>query len=110
MFHSVDVDPTRGKNGWEKTWKKRYSIGVALLDLNDPSKVIGMSKRPLMVPEGYWECEEGFRTNVLFPCGMVLDKDGKTVRIYYNAADSIVRMATADLNDLLDLCTEPRQY
>ena len=109
IFHSVDVDPNRGKNGWEAAWRKRYVIGIALLDLEDPSKVIGMSKKPLMVPEGYWEMEEGYRTNALFPCGMLLEDDN-TVRIYYSAGDAIVRMATAKLDDLLALCTEPRQY
>jgi beta-1,4-mannooligosaccharide/beta-1,4-mannosyl-N-acetylglucosamine phosphorylase len=108
IFHSVDIDPERGKNGWEETWKKRYVIGIALLDLEDPSKVIGMSKKPLMVPEGYWELEEGYRTNALFPCGMLLEDDN-TVRIYYSAGDAIVRMATAKLDDLLALCTEPRK-
>jgi beta-1,4-mannooligosaccharide/beta-1,4-mannosyl-N-acetylglucosamine phosphorylase len=108
IFHSVDVDPNRGKNGWEAAWRKRYVIGVALLDLEDPSKVIGMSKKPLIVPEGYWETEEGFRTNALFPCGMLLEDDN-IVRIYYSAGDAIVRMASAKLEDLLALCTEPRK-
>ncbi|MBQ9416587.1 MAG: glycoside hydrolase family 130 protein [Clostridia bacterium] len=108
VFHAVDVDTTRGKNGWEPAWQKRYVIGIALLDLKDPSRVIGMSKRPLIVPEGYYEKEYGFRSNALFPCGMLLEED-KTVRIYYSAGDAIVRMATAKLDDLLALCTEPRK-
>ena len=108
IFHAVDVDPERGKNGWEPAWKKRYVIGIALLDLKDPSKVIGMSKRPLIVPEGFYEREYGFRANALFPCGMLLEDD-KTVRIYYSAGDAIVRLATAKLDDLLALCSEPRK-
>jgi beta-1,4-mannooligosaccharide/beta-1,4-mannosyl-N-acetylglucosamine phosphorylase len=107
LFHAVDIDPSRGKNGWEDKWIKRYSIGVALLDLKDPSKVIGMSKKPLMVPEGYWETVEGYRMNALFPCGALLDDDNK-VRIYYSAGDSILRLATCDVNDLISLCTEKR--
>ncbi len=105
-FHSVDYDPNRGKNGWEPYWKKRYVVGIALLDLENPSKVIGMSKKPLIVPEGYWETEEGYRLNALFPCGMLMEDDG-TVRLYYSASDAIVRMATANVNDLIALCTEP---
>ncbi len=106
-FHAVDWDGTRGKNGWEAKWQKRYTIGILLLDLDDPSKVIGMSKRPLMVPEGHWELEEGFRTNALFPCGMLLEDDN-TVRIYYGAGDARVCMAEASLDDLLALCTEEK--
>ena len=75
IFHSVDVDPARGKNGWEDAWRKRYVIGVMLLDLEDPSRVIGLCKVPLMAPEGPEEQIEGFRTNALFPCGMILEDD-----------------------------------
>ena len=105
IFHSVDVDPARGKNGWEDAWRKRYVIGVMLLDLEDPSRVIGLCKVPLMAPEGPEEQIEGFRTNALFPCGMILEDD-QTVRIYYSASDTVVRLATAKLDDLISLCTE----
>ena len=107
IFHSVDIDPARGKNGWEESWKKRYCIGVMLLDLKDPSKVIGMSKSPLMIPEAPYELHGGFRDNALFPCGMVRDDDG-LIRIYYSAGDAVVRMATAKEEDLIALCTEAR--
>lgn len=66
-----DKDETRGKNGWEGKWQKRYSIGVMLLYLNDPSKIVGMSKAPLMVPEAEFETSGGYRDNGLFPCGMI---------------------------------------
>lgn len=104
LFHAVDRDDRRGKNGWEPAWQKRYSIGAALLDLNDPAKVLGISARPLMVPETKDEREEGFRTNVLFPCGALLENDGKTVRIYYGAADTVVKCAMAPLDKLIDFC------
>ena len=107
IFHSVDIDQSRGKNGWEDSWKKRYCIGIMLLDLNDPSKVIGMSKSPLMIPEAPYELHGGFRDNALFPCGMVRDDDGM-IRIYYSAGDAIVRMAYAKEQDLIDLCCEKR--
>ena len=42
IFHAVDFDPARGKNGWEKSWKKRYTAGVMLLDLDDPRRIIGL--------------------------------------------------------------------
>ena len=106
LYHFVDIDPERGKNGWENTWKKRYSIGVMLLDLNDPSKVIGMSKAPLMVPETKWETSGGFRDNVLFPCGMI-EKDG-TVKIYYNAGDAVVCLAECGTQELIDACKDGR--
>ncbi len=108
IFHAVDIDPNRGKNGWENYWRKRYCIGIMLLDLEDPSKVIGMSKRPLMIPEAPYELSGGFRDNALFPCGMIRDEGG-IVRIYYSAGDAVVRMATAREEDLIALCTEKRR-
>ncbi len=104
LFHAVDRDDSRGKNGWESRWQKRYTIGAALLELADPSKVIGVSACPVMVPEAKDETTEGFRTNVLFPCSALLEEDGKTVRIYYGAADTVVKTATAPLDELIALC------
>lgn len=107
IFHTVDKDLERGKNGWEKLWKKRYCAGVMLLDLEDPSKIIGMSKLPLIAPENYYECDSGFRQNVVFPCASVLEDDGE-VKIYYGASDTVVCLATAKVDDLIGLCTQGR--
>jgi beta-1,4-mannooligosaccharide/beta-1,4-mannosyl-N-acetylglucosamine phosphorylase len=106
-FHAVDRDPSRGKNGWEDRWQKRYCAGIMLLDLEDPSKVIGMSKLPLIAPEAPYEVEEGFRTNVIFPGGMILEDSGE-VKIYYGAADTVECLATAEVGELIKLCTERR--
>jgi beta-1,4-mannooligosaccharide/beta-1,4-mannosyl-N-acetylglucosamine phosphorylase len=103
LFHSVDIDRTRGKNGWEDRWQKRYCAGIMLLDLEDPSKIIGMSKEPLIAPETEYETEGGFRTNVIFPGGMILEDDGE-VKIYYGASDTVECMATARVEDLIALC------
>lgn len=104
LFHAVDRDPQRGKNGWEERWQKRYTIGIMLLDLEKPQNVVGMSKQPLMVPELDYE-RNGFRNDVLFPGGMILEKSGE-VKIYYGAADTVECLATAHVDDLLRLCCE----
>lgn len=103
-FHAVDLDPERGKNGWEDTWKKRYCAGIMLLDLENPKKVIGMYKEPLIAPEADYE-REGFRTHVIFPGGMILEDNGE-VKIYYGASDTVECLATAHVDDLLKLCLE----
>ena len=103
IFHTVDIDHSRGKNGWEDKWQKRYCAGIMLLDLNDPSRIIGMSKEPLIAPETHWEVDEGFRTNVVFPGGLILEDDG-TVKIYYGASDTVECLATARVEDLIALC------
>jgi beta-1,4-mannooligosaccharide/beta-1,4-mannosyl-N-acetylglucosamine phosphorylase len=107
-FHAVDRDDeTRGRNGWEPRWTKRYSAGIMLLDLDDPSKVVGMSKTPLLAPEAPYETAGGFRNDVIFPGGMILEDDGE-VKIYYGAADTVECLATAHIDDLIALCTSPR--
>lgn len=101
--HAVDRDETRGKNGWEDRWQKRYCATVMLLDLEDPYKVLGIYRQPLLAPEAPYETEEGFRTHVIFPTGAILEQDG-TVRIYYGASDTVVALATAPVEALIDLC------
>ena len=108
LFHAVDKDEKRRKNGWEKTWKKRYCAGIMLLDLENPSKVIGMSKLPLIAPETYYETETGFRQQVIFPGGMILEDSGE-VKIYYGASDTVECLATANVDELIALCTEKRK-
>lgn len=103
VFHAVDKDERRGKNGWETKWQKRYTAGIMLLDLENPSKVIGMSRDPLIAPEVPYETEEGLRTQVIFPGGMILEDSGE-VKIYYGAADTVECLATAHVDDLLALC------
>ena len=104
-FHAVDIDESRGKNGWEARWIKRYTIGIMLLDLNDPQRVVGMSKAPLVAPEAVYEISGGYRNHAIFPCGMILEDSGE-VRIYYGAADTVECLVTADVGDLLALCSE----
>lgn len=102
-LHVVDRDESRGKNGWEPTWKKRYCAGLCLLDLNEPWKVIGLMKEPLLAPETDYETDDGFRTQVIFPTGMIKEDSGE-VKIYYGAADTVVCVATAHVDDLVAAC------
>jgi len=102
-FHAVDIDRSRGKNGWEPAWRKRYSAGLMLLDLHDPYRIVGMSKEPLLAPEETYETQGGYRNDVIFPGGMVLEEDGE-VKIYYGAADTVECLATAHVDDLIRLC------
>ncbi len=102
-FHAVEKDEGRGKHGWEPSWKKIYYGGIMLLDLNDPSKVLGVYDKPLIAPELPHETEEGFRTDVIFPGGMILEDNGE-VKIYYGASDTVECVAVAQVDDLVNLC------
>ena len=105
VTHTVDIDPERGKNGWEDKWTKRYCAAVILLDKDAPWKMIGHSRVPLLAPEADYETKEGFRTNVIFPTAAIPMPDGR-LRIYYGAADTVIALAEAKIDDLTAVCLE----
>jgi predicted GH43/DUF377 family glycosyl hydrolase len=77
-----------------------YRNGLALLDRDDPTRVIARSDEFVLGPEALYE-RTGDVPNVVFPEGWILEADGRTLRIYYGAADSSVCLATAELPELL---------
>jgi beta-1,4-mannooligosaccharide/beta-1,4-mannosyl-N-acetylglucosamine phosphorylase len=105
FFHAVEHLPEDGPSlkSWEPSgWRKRYTAGLMLLDVEQPWKVLGISPEPVHEPDDAYPYEiDGFRGSVIFPCGM-LREDDDTVRVYYGAADTVVALATASLSDLLD--------
>jgi len=103
-IHAVWKDDTRRLHGWEpRGWFKTYYAGLALLDLADPSRVVGLMRRPLLAPEAAYETE-GFRGSVIFPCGLLLDESSGEVRLYYGAADTSVALATGHVDELIAAC------
>jgi predicted GH43/DUF377 family glycosyl hydrolase len=79
-----------------------YRLGVALHDLNDPAKIIGVSDSWILQPEDPWEVS-GYVPNVVFSCGAVPEKDG-TVKIYWGGADTVMSVGVAMIDDLVQLC------
>lgn len=76
-----------------------YRLGLVLLDLEDPRKVIRRSDEWIFGPKASYE-REGDVDDVVFPCGWI-NKNGK-ILMYYGAADSRICLATASLKDLID--------
>lgn len=77
---------------------RQYSLGVALLDLKDPSKVIARLKEPLLTPNE--EEREGYVPNVVYSCGaIVLNKE---LIIPYAMSDYSSTFATVSLDDLFE--------
>ncbi len=79
-----------------------YHIGVMLLDLEDPSKIIARAKAPILSPTTDYELT-GLTYAVVFTAGAVVEADGM-VKIYYGGADTVQCLATAKLDDLVDAC------
>jgi len=100
----VGVPPIRTKNGWLVIYHgvdsdHVYSAGAFLLDINEPCKILGRTKAPLLTPEEEYELK-GDVNNVVFPTGACI-LDNKLL-VYYGAADKVCCVATADLQEILD--------
>jgi predicted GH43/DUF377 family glycosyl hydrolase len=76
-----------------------YYAGAVLLDGNDPAKVLRRTEEPFFGPLAEFEVQ-GFVPNVVFPTGLVKDKD--KLLVYYGAADSVTAVAEFSERELLD--------
>jgi predicted GH43/DUF377 family glycosyl hydrolase len=77
-----------------------YRAGVAVLDLEEPTRVLARADEWVLGPEMDYE-RTGDVPGVVFPCGWIAHDDG-TLRLYYGAADTSVAVATARVDDLVD--------
>jgi beta-1,2-mannobiose phosphorylase / 1,2-beta-oligomannan phosphorylase len=86
IYHGVTASPLT------------YSLGALLLDYEDPGRVLGRSRAPVLSPETPDETG-GFFGNVVFSCGAHVE--GDRVRIYYGAGDSTTSVADLSLASIL---------
>lgn len=98
IYHGVSkcTDYFKGRGEY-----RQYSLGIMLLDKEDPSKVIYRQKEPILFPELDWEKEKGYVPNVVFSCGHVII--GNTLFVYYGGADTYTGLATCKLSDIISL-------
>ena len=78
-----------------------YSFGAALLDIDEPEKVLVNCENFLMTPEEEYETV-GFVPNVCFPCATVQDADTGRIAIFYGAADTYCAIAFTQVDDVID--------
>jgi predicted GH43/DUF377 family glycosyl hydrolase len=76
-----------------------YRLGLALLDLDDPTRLLRRSDQWVFGPEASYE-REGDVGGAVFPCGWIVQ--GDEVRLYYGGADTCVALAIGSLSDLLE--------
>ncbi|MCR4895759.1 MAG: glycoside hydrolase family 130 protein [Lachnospiraceae bacterium] len=82
-----------------------YSIGGAILDIDEPSKVLYRCTNFLLTPEEDYE-ERGFVPNVTFPCATLHDPESGKIAIYYGCADSYVSMAFTTIDEVVSYIKE----
>lgn len=93
--------PIRTDAGWLLLYHgvsatQNYSLGAALLDLEDPTRVIARQSKPILEPLLPWEIE-GHVPNVVFSCGHA-ELDGQ-LYVYYGAADTAIGVASMNLTN-----------
>lgn len=78
-----------------------YRLGLALLDLEDPLKVLHRSDEWIFGPVAQYE-RDGDVDDVVFSCGWVVDEQTGSVKMYYGGADTCIALATTTICDLLE--------
>lgn len=78
-----------------------YSIGAALLDINEPWKVLHRADCFLLAPHEIYECV-GDVPNVVFPCAALTDAETGRIAIYYGAADTSVALAFTTVDETIN--------
>jgi beta-1,4-mannooligosaccharide/beta-1,4-mannosyl-N-acetylglucosamine phosphorylase len=110
----ASTPPIKTDQGWLVTYHgvrvtgsgRLYRIGAMMLDLKDPSRLIGDTKHFIFGPEEIYE-RTGDVPNVVFPCGHIVEGDG-TLKIYYGAADTCIGVAEARLEEVVGLALNPK--
>ncbi len=82
-----------------------YYAGAAILDRDNPEKVLYRSKKYILSPRELYE-QVGDVANVVFPCAAVCDKDTGRIALYYGAADTVVGLAFTTVDDLIKFIKE----
>lgn len=78
-----------------------YRVGLALLDLDEPWKVLRRSDEWVLGPQTTYE-RVGDVGDVVFPSGAIVHKETNKLRLYYGAADCSVAVAMADMDEIMD--------
>jgi beta-1,4-mannooligosaccharide/beta-1,4-mannosyl-N-acetylglucosamine phosphorylase len=76
-------------------------MGAALLDLDEPWKVIARSRDYILSPQLLYE-QVGDTPNVVFPCAALVDGPTDRLTIYYGGADTVVCLAHGYLSEVID--------
>lgn len=77
-----------------------YSFGAALLDIDEPWKVLYRTEPYIMNPRTTYECV-GDVPNVAFPCAALIDADTGRIAIYYGGADTVTCLAFTEVDELV---------
>ena len=104
------VPPIEVEEGWlliyygvkETAGGPIFRLGTAILDKENPAKVIGRSTIPILSPREYYE-RVGDSENMVFTCGAVVTED-KELLLYYGGANMGINLGTASVKEICEEC------
>jgi len=104
----ISTVPVKTKEGWlalyhgVSKYDNNYRVGAMLLDLKEPTKVLGRSLFPILEPVMVYE-KIGPVHSVVFPCGMVARNN--QLFVYYGGADGVTGVAVGNIQEIIDSLT-----
>ncbi len=106
----ASVPPIETQYGWleiyhgvkETSHGPIYRLGAAMLDRDDPTKILCRSSIPILAPRADYE-RTGDIPNVVYSTGAIMEEDG-TLKIYYSGADTCICVGTVHLEELMQFC------
>ncbi len=111
IVRGAGAPPLLTEYGWlvlyhamDKRDPDKYKVGAMILDYKDPTKILHRCNYPILEPLAHYE-NQGAKAGVVYVCGAVI-KDDKLF-VYYGGADSVVCVATENVNEFLQELTAP---
>ncbi|MFM7088224.1 MAG: hypothetical protein ACKOW9_01680 [Candidatus Paceibacterota bacterium] len=113
IVRGAGAPPLKTKWGWlliyhaiEKNEPEKYKIGLVLLDLKDPTKIIARSPEPLIKPDEWYE-NEG-KTGIVYCCGAIIKNN--ILYIYYGGGDTYTCVAHSNIKDIMSWLVKENNY
>ncbi|HUD02468.1 MAG TPA: hypothetical protein VMR46_00405 [Candidatus Paceibacterota bacterium] len=107
---SAASPPIKTKKGWillyhamDKDDQQRYKVGALLLDLNDPTRVLYRSHKPILSPDAWYEND--WKPGIIYASGGVVF--GDDLMVYYGGGDKRIAVAKVNLDEFLAQLTRP---
>jgi predicted GH43/DUF377 family glycosyl hydrolase len=114
IMRGAGAPPIKTEYGWlvlyhamDKRDPNKYKVGAMILDHHDPAKILHRCTYPILEPSAIYE-NHGAKSGVVYVCGAVIKED--TLFVYYGGADSVVCVATENVNDFLGDLTKQIEH
>ena len=112
----VGTPPVKIKEGWlflyygvkNTSAGPLYRLGAAILNKNNPARIIGRTNVPILSPREIYE-RIGDLPNLIFSCGLILEPNNE-VKIYYGSARSCICLGTTKLEHIVQACTQTQGF